>query len=333
VRVAGTLGPVRYRHLGRWGVKVSTVGLGSWLTYGGSVEEEAARACMQRAFERGVNFFDTANVYARGRSEEVVGRKIREFPRHEIVLATKVYFPMGEGPNEGGLSRKHIREQIDASLRRLGVDYVDLYQCHRYDVNTPLEETVRAMDDLVRAGKILYWGVSEWNADQIAAAVNLARARGWSEPVSNQPQYSALWRRVEPRVFPACREYGVGNVVWSPLAMGILTGKYTDAAKPGTGTRAAGKSADMMEDYFTQPVLDAVQRLKPLADEAHCTLGQLALAWCLRTDVVSSVIVGATRPEQVDENVAAADLDVDPEIFRRMDDILAPVAPFEPYAA
>lgn len=329
----GTLRPVRYRQLGRWGVKVSSVGLGSWLTYGGSVEEEAARACMQRAFERGVNFFDTANAYARGRSEEVVGRKIREFPRHEIVLATKLYFPMGSGPNDGGLSRKHIREQIDASLRRLGVDYVDLYQCHRYDVTTPLEETVRAMDDLVRAGKILYWGVSEWNADQIAGAVNLARARGWAEPVSNQPQYSALWRRVEPRVFPTCREYGLGNVVWSPLAMGILTGKYTDATKPPSGTRAAGSAAGMMEDYFTQPVLDAVQRLRPLAEEAHCTLAQLALAWCLRSDVVSSVIVGATRPEQVDDNVAAADLDVDPEIFRRMDDILAPVAPYEPYTA
>jgi aryl-alcohol dehydrogenase-like predicted oxidoreductase len=314
-------------------MQVSVVGLGSWLTYGGSVEEDAARACMRRAFERGVTFFDTANVYARGRSEEVVGRQIAEFPRHEIVLATKVYFPMGDGPNDGGLSRKHVREQMDASLRRLQVDYVDLYQCHRYDVNTPLEETVRAMDDLVRAGKTLYWGVSEWTADQIAAAVAIARARGWAEPVSNQPQYSALWRRVEPRVFPACKEYGLGNVVWSPLAMGILTGKYTDASRPPSGTRAAGSSADMMEDYFTQPVLDAVQRLKPLAAEAHCTLAQLALAWCLRDTVVSSVIAGATRPEQVDDNVAAGDLDVDPEIFRRMDDILAPVAPFEPYTA
>jgi voltage-dependent potassium channel beta subunit len=324
---------VRYRQVGRWGVKVSSVGLGSWLTYGGSVEEDAARACMQRAFELGVTFFDTANVYARGRAEEVVGRKIREFPRHEIVLATKVYFPMGRGPNDGGLSRKHIREQIDASLRRLDVEYVDLYQCHRYDTTTPLEETVRAMDDLVRAGKILYWGVSEWNADQIAAAVTLARARGWAEPVSNQPQYNALWRRVEPRVFPTCREYGLGNVVWSPLAMGILSGKYSDASKPPSGTRAAGSSAGMMEDYFNQHVLDAVQRLRPLAEEAHCTLAQLALAWCLRSDVVSSVIVGATRPEQVDDNVAAADLDIDPEIFRRIDDILAPVAPYEPYTA
>ncbi|BDE04819.1 aldo/keto reductase [Vulcanimicrobium alpinum] len=314
-------------------MRVSAVGLGSWLTYGGSVEEDAARACMKRAFERGVTFFDTANVYARGRAEEVVGRQVREFPREQIVLATKLYFSMGDGPNDRGLSRKHIREQMDASLRRLHVDYVDLYQCHRYDVHTPLDETVQAMNDLVRAGKTLYWGVSEWDADQIAAAVHLARARGWAEPVSNQPQYSALWRRVEPRVFPTCAEYGLGNVVWSPLAMGILTGKYTDAAKPPAGTRAAGSSADMMEDYFTQPVLDAVQRLRPLADEARCTLAQLALAWCLQRDVVASVIVGATRPEQVDDNVAAADLEIDPEIFRRMDDILAPVAPFEPYTS
>jgi len=319
--------------LGRWGVKVSSVGLGSWLTYGGNVEEDAAKACVARAFERGVTFFDTANVYARGRAEEVYGRALKDVPRDAIVLATKVYFPMGEGPNDRGLSRKHIRMQIDASLRRLQVEYVDLYQCHRYDVTTPLEETVEAMNDLVRAGKILYWGVSEWNADQIAGAVNLARARGWAEPVSNQPQYSALYRRVEPRVFPTTRGYGLGNVVWSPLAMGILTGKYTTAENPPAGTRAAGRSKDMMEDYFTQPVLDAVQRLKPLAERAHCSLAQLALAWCLRTPDVSSVIIGATRPEQVDDNVAAADLDVDPEIFHAMDDILAPVAPFEPYTA
>ncbi len=322
---------MRYRNLGRWGVKVSAVGLGSWLTYGGTVEEDAARACIRRAYERGVTFFDTADVYARGRAEEVVGRAIAEFPRDQIVLATKVFFPMGRGPNDQGLSRKHVRVEIDASLHRLGVDYVDLYQCHRYDVTTPLEETVEMMNDLVRTGKILYWGVSEWNADQIAGAVNLARARGWAEPVSNQPQYNALWRRVEPRVFPTCRAYGLGNVVWSPLAMGILTGKYANASQPPGGSRAAGRNAEMMEDYFTQPVLDAVARLKPLADEAHCTLAQLALAWCLRQDVVSSVIIGATRPEQVDDNVVAADLDIDPEIFRRMDDILAPVAPFEPY--
>jgi aryl-alcohol dehydrogenase-like predicted oxidoreductase len=314
-------------------MRVSEVGLGSWLTYGGSVEEATARACMRRAYELGVTFFDTANVYAGGRAEEVVGRVIKDFARDGIVLATKVFFPMGNGPNDQGLSRKHIRMQIDASLRRLDVPYIDLYQCHRYDVHTPLEETCEAMNDLVRSGNILYWGTSEWNPDQIAAACMLARARGWAEPVSNQPQYSALWRRVEPRVFPVCREYGLGNVVWSPLAMGILSGKYTSATSVPTGTRAASSSADMMEDYFTQPVLDAVQRLKPLAERAHCTLAQLALAWCLRDEVVSSVIVGATRPEQVDDNVAAADLDVDPAIFHAMNDILAPVAPYEPYTS
>ena len=309
------------------------MGLGSWLTYGSSVEEDTARACMRRAYELGVTFFDTANVYARGRAEEVVGRVIKDFSRDGIVLATKVFFPMGDGPNDQGLSRKHIRMQIDASLRRLDTSYVDLYQCHRYDVHTPLEETVEAMNDLVRSGKILYWGTSEWNPDQIAAACMLARARGWAEPISNQPQYSALWRRVEPRVFPVCREYGLGNVVWSPLAMGILSGKYASVENAPKGTRAASSSADMMEDYFTQPILDAVQRLKPLADKSHCTLAQLALAWCLRDEIVAAVIVGATRPEQVDDNVAAADLDIDPDIFHEMDHILAPVAPYEPYTS
>lgn len=324
---------MRYRKLGRWGVAVSAVGLGSWLTYGGSVDEAAAVACMHRAYERGVTFFDTANVYSRGRAEEIFGRGIGDFDRDRIVLATKLYFPVADGPNARGLSRKHIRGQIDASLRRLDVEYIDLYQCHRFDANTPLEETVQAMDDLVRAGKILYWGVSEWTADQIAAACSLARARGWAEPVSNQPQYSALYRRVESRVFPTCREYGLGNVVWSPLAMGVLTGKYTDAGAPPPGSRAAGGAAGMMEDFFSQPVLDAVARVKPLAERAGCTPAQLALAWCLREGVVSAVIAGATRPEQVDENVAAADLDVDPAIFDEMDRILAPVAPYEQYTA
>jgi aryl-alcohol dehydrogenase-like predicted oxidoreductase len=322
---------MRYRKLGRWGVNVSVVGLGSWLTYGGAVEGGAARDCIVRAFERGINFFDTANVYARGGAEEVVGRAIAQFARDDIVLATKVYFPMGPGPNDRGLSRKHIREQIDRSLIRLATHYVDLYQCHRYDIATPLEETCGAMNDLVRAGKILYWGVSEWTADQIIAAVTLCRARGWAEPVSNQPQYSALWRRIEARVLPACREYGLGNVVWSPLAMGILTGKYADAAHPPAGTRAAGQSAEMMDRYYTQRVLDAVQQLRPLAREAGCTPAQLSLAWCLRDPVISAVIVGATRPEQIDDNVVAADLEIAPELFVAMDKILAPVVPYEPY--
>jgi aryl-alcohol dehydrogenase-like predicted oxidoreductase len=308
---------------------VSTVGLGSWLTYGESVAEATARACIRSAYELGVTLFDTANVYAGGRAEEVLGRVIRDFPRDSVTIATKVYFPVGNGPNDQGLSRKHIRSQIDASLRRLDVEYIDLYQCHRYDRHTPLEETGAAMNDLVRSGKILYWGVSEWNPDQIAAACTQARMHGWALPVSNQPQYSALWRAVERGVFPACREFGLGNVVWSPLAMGILTGKYRWVEETPPGTRAASSDADTMSDYFTQPILDAVQHLRPLAEEAGCTPAQLALAWCLRDEVVSAVIVGATRPEQIEDDVVASDLDIDPEIFERMDSVLAPVALFD----
>ncbi len=312
---------------------MSAVGLGSWLTYGGAVEEDVARACLRRAYELGVTFIDTANVYARGHAEEVVGRALAEFRRDDIVLATKVFYPMGDGPNDRGLSRKHVFEQCRHSLRRLATDYIDLYQCHRFDVATPLEETCATMNDLVRAGHILYWGVSEWTADQITSAVLLARARGWAEPVSNQPQYSALWRRVEDRVFPATARYGLGNVVWSPLAMGVLTGKYANAAEPPAGTRAAGEGAAMMGNYFTQPILDAVRRIEPLAREAGTTPGRLALAWCLRRPEVASVICGATKPEHVDDNAAAAELDVDPELLARMDDVLIPVAPHQPYLA
>ena len=324
---------MRYRTLGNSGLNLSTIGLGSWLTFGNTVERETARACVLRAWELGVNFFDTANVYARGAAEETLGPIVAELERGELVLATKVYFPMGDGANQRGLSRKHIRDQIDRSLARLRVDYVDLYQCHRFDVTTPLEETCEAMNDVVRAGKTLYWGVSEWNADQIAGAVTLCAARGWAVPISNQPQYSALWRRIEGRVLPASRRYGIGNVVWSPLAMGILSGKYTDASRPPSGSRASSAYKEMMEDYFLQPVLDAVQALRPLAERAGCTLSQLALAWCLRQPEVTSAIVGATKVEHVEENVSAADLDVDPAIFAEMDRVLVPVVPNEPYLA
>jgi voltage-dependent potassium channel beta subunit len=318
---------MRYRKLGRWGVRVSSVGLGSWLTYGGTVEERTATQCIHRAYELGVNFFDTANAYARGRSEEVVGRALADFPRDSYVLATKVYFPMGDGPNDSGLSRKHVTEQLHASLRRLDVDYVDLYQCHRYDTETPLEETCSVMNDLVRAGKVLYWGVSEWSADQIGHAVSICRDRGWAEPASNQPQYSALWRRVEDRVLPTCEDLGLGNVVWSPLAMGILTGKYRSVDDVPQDSRAAGSEGKFMDRYFTQEILDAVADAGKVAEETGCSLGQLALAWCLRQRAVSSVIVGATKVAHVDDNVAAADLDIDPEALARFDEILAPIAP------
>lgn len=317
---------MQYRKLGRWGVKVSAVGLGSWLTYGGSVEEETATACINRAYELGVRFFDTANVYAGGRAETVVGTALAAYPRSSYVLATKVYFGVGPGPNDQGLSRKHITEQLHASLRRLDVDYVDLYQCHRYDPSTPLEETCRTFDDLVRRGDILYWGTSEWSADQIAHAVTLCRARGWAEPVSNQPQYSALWRAPEQRVLPTCAELGLANVVWSPLAMGILTGKYRSVDDVPEDSRAASADAKFMRRYFTQEILDAVASLRPLADEAGCSLAQLALAWCLDRQTIASVIVGATRTSHVDDNVAAADLDLGADVLARVDEALAPVA-------
>ena len=318
---------MEYRKLGRWGVKVSAVSLGSWLTYGGTVEEDAAAECIHRAYDLGVNFFDTANVYGRGRSsEEVVGKALAAYPRESFVLATKVYFPVGRGPNDRGLSRKHVWEQVHASLRTLGVDYVDLYQCHRYDEDTPLEETCRVMDDLVRQGKVLYWGTSEWTADQIAAAVGLCRAEGLAVPASNQPQYSALHRCVEKRVLATCEDLGVGNVVWSPLAQGVLTGKYASVSDVPPDSRAAGPEGQFMRDYLTQEVLDAVARLSPVADEAGCTLSQLALAWCLRQRAVSSVIVGATKAAHVDDNVAAADLRLGPEVLDRVTEVLDPVA-------
>jgi aryl-alcohol dehydrogenase-like predicted oxidoreductase len=324
---------MHYRTLGHSGLKISVIGLGSWLTFGKSVDRDTTRQCVMRAWEQGVNFIDTANVYARGAAEETLGPILKDLNRDALVLATKVYFPMGDSMNEYGLSRKHIRDQAYHSLRRLGVDYIDLYQCHRYDTTTPLEETCEMMNDLVRAGLVLYWGTSEWNADQIAAAVALCRARGWAVPISNQPQYSALWRRIEDRVLPTCTEYGIGNVVWSPLAMGILSGKYTDASNPPAGTRAATENREMMEDYFTQPVLDAVAKLKPIAKEAGVSMAQLALNWVLRQPAVTSAIVGATKISHVDDNVAAGSLHLDPSLFARVDEILEPVAPSEPYVS
>ncbi|MFN8103790.1 MAG: aldo/keto reductase family protein [Acidimicrobiia bacterium] len=317
---------MRYRNVGRWGLKVSAVGLGSWLTYGGSVEAGTAKACIWRAYDRGVTLFDTANVYMRGAAETVMGGALSEFRRDSYVLATKVFFPMSDGPHDSGLSRKHVTEQCHASLQRLGTEYIDLYQCHRYDTATPLEETCRAMDDLIRRGDVLYWGTSEWSADQIAHAVDLCRRAGWSEPVSNQPQYSALTRRIERRVLPTCVEYGLGTVVFSPLAQGVLTGKYRSGAAIPSGSRAAGGDAAWMRAFLEPEVLDAVARLHEVASVAGCTVAQLALAWCLRLDAVSSVIVGATDPDHVDDNVAAADLDLPRDIFAEVEETLESVA-------
>ena len=316
---------MQYRRLGQAGVRLSAVGLGSWLTYGGSVEEATARRCIERALDLGVNFIDTANVYGRGRAEEVVGRALAAHPRESYVLATKVYFPMGEGPNDRGLSRKHVFEQCHLSLRRLGIEHIDLYQCHRWDEGTPLEETCGIMNDLTRQGKILYWGVSEWPAAGIREAFELCRERGWTPPSSNQPEYNALQRSIEREVLPTTRELGMGNVVWSPLAQGILTGKYRSVAAPPEGSRAAGPQSGFMQRYMRAEVLEAVGRLGAVAGEAGCTVPQLALAWCLRRPEVTSVIVGATSERHVDENAAAAELDLDPAIVDTVDRLLDPV--------
>src|SRR5215210_381279 len=318
---------MEYRRLGGSGVKVSEISLGSWLTYGGSVAERRATDCIHKAYDLGINFFDTANVYVRGAAEEIVGNALKGFDRDLYFLATKVYFPMGDGPNDRGLSRKHITEQCHASLRRLGVDYVDLYQCHRYDEETPLEETMRALDDLVRAGKVLYVGVSEWTADQIGEALRIAKEMNLDRIVSNQPRYNMLQRQIEDAVIPLSQREGVGQVVFSPLAQGILTGKYRPGEAPEQGTRAADpESGRFMRGPMNEQVLSAVDGLRAVASEAGLTMNQLALAWVLRQPNVSSAIIGASRPEQVDDNAAASGMELPPETLEKIDDILDGVA-------
>jgi voltage-dependent potassium channel beta subunit len=317
---------VEYRRLGRSGVKVSEISLGSWLTYGGSVAEERARACIHKAYELGINFFDTANVYMRGTAEEIVGRALKCFERDSYVLATKVYFPMGEGPNDRGLSRKHIIEQCHASLERLGVDYVDLYQCHRYDEDAPLEETLRALDDLVRQGKILYVGVSEWTADQIADALRLAEEMNLERIVSNQPRYNMVQRQIEAEVIPLCEREGVGQVVFSPLAQGVLTGKYRAGEIPEQGTRAADPESNrFMQQVMNEEVLSAVGKLSSVASDAGLSMSQLALAWVLQHDNVSSAIIGASRPEQVEDNAEAAGVRLSTQVVSEIDSTLKDV--------
>jgi voltage-dependent potassium channel beta subunit len=317
---------VNYRRLGRSGVKVSEISLGSWLTYGGSVAEERAQACIHKAYELGINFFDTANVYMRGAAEEIVGRALNGFERDSYFLATKVYFPMGEGPNDRGLSRKHITEQCHASLKRLGVDYVDLYQCHRYDEDTPLEETLRALDDLVRQGKVLYVGVSEWRADQIADALRLAKEMNLDRIVSNQPRYNMIQRHIEAEIIPLCEREGVGQVVFSPLAQGVLTGKYLPGEVPKEGTRAADSESNrFMQQLMNKEVLSAVNKLRSVASDAGLSMSQLALVWILGHENVSSAIIGASLPEQVEDNVKAAGVRLSADVVSKIDGILKDV--------
>lgn len=313
---------MEYRRLGRAGVKLSAIGLGSWLTFGGSVERQRSIEIIRAAYEMGINFFDTANVYHRGLAEEVVGEALKPFPRSSYVLATKVFFPMGDGPNDRGLSRKHIMEQCHASLKRLGTDYIDLYQCHRFDPETPLEETLRALDDLVTQGKVLYMGVSQWTAVQIADAVHLARQLNLDPIVSNQPLYNILWRDIERDVLPLCAREGIGQVVFSPLAQGVLTGKYAPGQPPPPGSRAADPHSNMfMGRFMTDEMLTRAQQLAQLARSAGMTPAQMALAWVLRRPEVTSAIIGATRLEQLEENVKAASLRLSDDVLQAIDRI------------
>lgn len=314
---------VNYRKLGRTGLRVSEVSLGSWLTYGNQVENDTATRTIEKAYDLGINFFDTANVYALGAAEKVVGAALRNYPRESYVLATKVFWPMGEGPNDKGLSRKHVFEQLHASLKRLGLDYVDIYYCHRYDPETPVEETLRTIDDLVRQGKVLYVGVSEWTAAQIQEALRTADRYLLDRIVVNQPKYSMLERYIEKEVIPVSEANGIGQVVFSPLAQGILTGKYKRGEKPPAESRASDpRVSSAIGRLMTDENLLKAERLGALANELGITLSQLAIAWILRQPNVASALIGASRPEQVEENAAGSGITLSPETQQRVEDIL-----------
>jgi aryl-alcohol dehydrogenase-like predicted oxidoreductase len=312
---------MEYRKLGSSGLRLSEIGFGNWLTHGGTVENETAIRCVHAALDHGVTFFDTADIYNKGAAESVLGDALRGTKREDVVVATKVFWPMSGNPNDRGLSRKHMLESIDNSLERLDMDYVDLYQAHRYDDEVPLEETMRAFEDIVRSGKALYVGVSEWNADQIADALRIADEMGFDRIVSNQPQYSMLWRVPEAEVMALCRKEGLGQVVWSPLAMGVLTGKYKPGEPPPKGTRGE-RGQGLEESYLRDETLTAVQKLLPIADEVGVSMANLALAWVLHNDNVSAAIIGATRPEQVTENVKASGVSLSEDVMDRIDEAL-----------
>ena len=311
---------MRYRQLGSSDLQVSEISLGSWLTYGGGVERAQEEACVAKAFEVGINFIDTANVYARGAAESFLGEVLAGRPRDSYVLGTKLFWPMN---GDRGLSREQVFKQLDLSLLRLKTEYVDLYQCHRYDWDTPLEETMEALTEVVRQGKVRCLGFSEWPADRIQAALELTNMEKF---VSSQPQYSILWREPEREVFPLCAANGISQIVWSPLAQGALTGKYKPGEAPPAGTRAASQDMGWAMDRFRDDdVLQAVQQLAPLADDLGVSMAQLALAWVLRRDEVASAIVGASRPEQVEQNAGASGLELDEATLQAIDDAVAPV--------
>jgi len=323
---------MEFRHLGHSGLKISEITYGNWITHGGQVEADAATACVRAALDAGITTFDTADVYAEGRAETVLGQALAGERRSGIEIFSKVYWPTGPGANDRGLSRKHVLESIDASLQRLGTDYLDLYQAHRFDYETPLEETMLAFADVVRSGKALYIGVSEWTADEIRAGKALAD--DLKIPlVSNQPQYSALHRVIEAEVVPASRELGISQIVFSPIAQGVLTGKYLPGAEPPAGSRATdqkGGGANMIARWMDDDVLARVQELTPIADELGLSMATLAVAWVLQEENVAAAIIGASRPEQVTDNVKASGVRLDPEVKARIDEVLAPVALTDP---
>jgi aryl-alcohol dehydrogenase-like predicted oxidoreductase len=315
---------MEYRRLGSSGMYVSEIAYGNWITHGSQVEEEAAIKCVKAALDVGITTFDTADVYAGTRAEVVLGKALKGVKRESYELFTKVYWPTGAGKNDRGLSRKHIMESVHASLKRLNTDHIDLYQMHRFDYETPLEESLSAFDDLVRQGKVHYIGFSEWSADQIAAALKIQKKAGYTRFVSSQPQYSMLWRVIESKVVPLCEEEGIGQIVWSPIAQGVLTGKYLPGKKPPTGSRATDKKsgAGMISGWMREEVLTAVQLLRPIAKGLDLTLSQLALAWALNNTNVSSVIMGATKPAQVKENVKASGVKLSADVLIAIDQVL-----------
>ena len=323
---------MEYRRLGSSGMYVSEIAYGNWITHGSQVEEDAAVKCVHAALDAGITTFDTADVYAGTRAEVVLGKALKGVRRESYELFTKVYFPTGKGKNDRGLSRKHIMESIEASLKRLNTDHIDLYQAHRFDFETPLDETLQAFDDLVRQGKVNYLGFSEWNADQIRNAATIQKERGWTRFVSSQPQYSMLWRVIEAEVVPLSKQEGIGQIVWSPIAQGILTGKYLPGKEPPAGSRATDKKsgANFISRWMTDEVLTAVQNLKPIADGVGLSMSQLALAWALQNQNVSAVIMGATKPAQVKENVKASGVVLGDDVMQAIDAALGQLPERDP---
>jgi voltage-dependent potassium channel beta subunit len=322
---------MEFRYLGRSGLKVSSISYGNWITHGSQVEEDAANACVKRALDLGITTYDTADVYAGTKAEAVLGHALDGVKRESIEVFTKVFWPTGKGVNNRGLSRKHIMHSIDASLSRLKMDYVDLYQAHRFDVETPLEETMLAFSDIVRQGKALYIGVSEWNADEITRGAKLAREMNVPF-ISNQPQYSMLWRVIEEEVVPACEHEGLSQIVWSPIAQGVLTGKYLPGQPPPAGSRATDELSgkNFISRFLNDTTLTKVQQLKPIAEQAGLTMAQLAIAWVLQNKNVASAIVGATKPEQLDDNVKAAGVVLDAATMKSIDSVLGDIVVTDP---